>query len=64
MLGSERQVFLVPVPDAGALVVADPGAFLCEPPAAVTRLFAGPADPAPEAPSADVSPLHPERTDG
>ncbi|MGH9109308.1 MAG: hypothetical protein ACRDY3_07585 [Acidimicrobiales bacterium] len=35
VLSHDRQAFLVPVSGAGALVVADPGAFLREPPAAV-----------------------------
>lgn len=39
VLGAARQVFMVPVPGAGALVVADPGAFLSGAPASVARLF-------------------------
>jgi hypothetical protein len=43
VLGAARQVFLVPVPEVGALVVADPGAFLSGAPASVARLFDPPA---------------------
>ena len=42
MLGAGRQVLLVPVPDAGALVVCDPGAFLAGAPPSVARLFEQP----------------------
>jgi len=41
VVGPDRQVFLVPVPAAGALVVAHPGAFLAGAPPSVARLFSG-----------------------
>ncbi len=59
VLGTDRQIFLIPAPGAGALVVCDPGAFLCEPPAAVTRLFAPPVGETPPGPGTGISPVCP-----
>ncbi|MDA8310945.1 MAG: hypothetical protein M0Z46_10105 [Actinomycetota bacterium] len=39
VMGTQRQVFLAPVPSVGALVVCDPGAFLAGAPPSVARLF-------------------------
>lgn len=55
VLGMDRQAFLVPVPDAGALVVADPGAFLVGAPPSVARLFELP-DAAPALSLLDADP--------
>ncbi len=63
VLGAGGQVFLVPVPQAGALVVADPGAFFCAPPAAVTRLFVPTTDETLLDPGARIAPLRPAPTD-
>jgi hypothetical protein len=64
-LGAERQVFLVPVPGAGALVVCHPGAFLAGAPPSVARLFDEPGAPArlvPLAAPVGTGPTQPQAT--